>query len=78
MENKQSGASEVGKEGKDIGNWENDVNAGAYGFIEGSEEIYLLHKGVQPGLQLRLVHVGSIYLLEEETHHKNEVVFGEA
>lgn len=68
----------MGKEGKDIGNWEKDVNAGAYGFIEGSEEIDLLHKGVQPGLQLCLVHVGSVHLLGEETHHKNEAVFGEA
>lgn len=55
------------------------MNTGAYCFIKGSEEIYLLHEGVQPGLQLSLVHVGSIHLLEEETHHKNEAVFrGEA
>lgn len=59
----------MGKGSKGIRNQEG-MNAGAYCFIKGSEEIYLLHEGVQPGLQLSLVHVGTIHLLEEETSQK--------
>lgn len=65
----------MGKEGKD---WEQDASAGAHSFVEGSEEVDLLHEGIQPGLQLCLVQVGSVHLLGEETHHQNEVSFKEA
>lgn len=52
--------------------------SGAHSFVEGSEEVDLLCEGIQPGLQLCLVQVGSVHLLGEETHPQNEVSFREA
>lgn len=37
-----------------------------YSIVDGPEEVDLILKSVGPGLQLHLVHVGSINILEKE------------
>ena len=38
----------------------------SYGIVDGSEEVDLILKGIYLGLQLNLVHVGTINILKEE------------
>lgn len=44
------------------------ISGGTYSLIDGPEEVDLILKSINSGLQLHLVHVGSVDILKRKLH----------